>query len=96
MRPGQGYATCDSRVPRRWSASSGCRDALRPGLGHADRVALPGVVAGRVAALRDLVVRLTAEGDDAGLRRLADGDADEYDDDVAYVVRARPILDGVP
>jgi hypothetical protein len=31
-----------------------------------------------------------------GLRRLADGDADEYDDDVAYVVRARPILDGVP
>jgi hypothetical protein len=31
-----------------------------------------------------------------GLRRLADGDADEYDDDVAYLVRARPILDGVP
>ena len=31
---------------------------------------------------RDLVVRLAAAGD-----------ADEYDDDVAYVVRARPIFE---
>ena len=43
---------------------------------------------------RDLVVRLAAAGDAAGLRRLADGDAEEYDDDVAHVVRARAILDG--
>jgi Ser/Thr protein kinase RdoA (MazF antagonist) len=64
------------------------------GLGHADRAVLPAVVARRVAALRDLVLRLAAEGDAAGLRRLADGDADEYDDDVAYVVGARAILDG--
>ena len=56
------------------------------GLGRADRAALVGVVVRRVAALRDLVVCLAAEGDAAGLRRMADGDADEYADDVACVL----------
>ena len=63
------------------------------GLKRDARVEVADVVVRRVAALRDLLVEGAADGDEASVKHLAEGDAALYEDDVAYVLSIRATLE---